>query len=80
MRDIDLFAKNALETAVRIGIPTGMGGVADAVAKPEFAAAVGLAMIAAEDGQNSVDLDKKSKKSTKDGKKFDFVKKFFAKF
>ena len=83
MRDIDVFAKKALEAAVKIGVPQGLDGVAEAVEKPEFATAIGLAMIAAESGEPSVAATKKSKKS---GKKssgpnpFSFVKKIFSKF
>jgi cell division protein FtsA len=82
MRDIDLFAKNALEAAVKIGVPTGLGGVADAVEKPEFAVAVGLAMMAAEDGHYKVSAAKKVvKKAPKSGKKpGGFLKKIFSKF
>ena len=87
MRDIDLFAKDALEAAVKIGIPHGFDGVSDAVAKPEFAVAVGLALIAAESGDLVVTQGKKSKKQ---GKKspgsgsgnnpLSFIKKLFSKF
>ncbi len=82
MRDIDLFAKQALEAAVKIGVPTDLGGVADAVSKPEFAVAVGLAMMAAEDGRYKVSAAKKvSKKAPKAGKKAGgFLKKIFSKF
>ena len=83
MRDIDVFAKNALEAAVKIGIPTGLGGVADAVEKPEYAAAVGLAMMAAEEGRYKINATKKSAKkaASKSGKKpGGFLKKIFSKF
>lgn len=86
MRDIEVFAKEALEAAVKIGIPSGLGGVADSIEKPEFAVAVGLAMMAAEDGrfQKSSAVKKASKKAAKPGKKsgspFGFIKKFFGKF
>lgn len=80
MRDIDLFAKKALEAAVRIGKPTGLGGVADAVEKPEFATAVGLVMIAAEESQYTTPAGKKVKKSLKMSKKMGFLKKIFGKF
>ena len=52
MRDIDLFAKQILEAAIKIGVPKGAGGVADAVGKPEFATAVGLALLAAGESQH----------------------------
>ena len=54
MRDIEVFAKEALEASVTIGTPQGLDGVADAVEKPEFATAVGLAIIAAESGDLGV--------------------------
>ena len=68
MRDIDLFAKKALEASVKIGVPLGLGGVADAVAKPEYATAVGLALIAAEESATSVPAQ--HKKSSKTSKQF----------
>lgn len=83
MRDIDVFAKEALEAAVKIGVPQGLDGVAEAVEKPEFATAIGLAMLAAESGELSVTSGKKPKKS---GKKssgsnpLGFIKKIFSKF
>ncbi len=81
MRDIDLFAKQALEAAVKIGVPTDLGGVADAVSKPEFAVAVGLAMMAAEDGRYKVSAAKKvSKKVSNPKKAGGFLKKIFSKF
>ncbi|MBR0479809.1 cell division protein FtsA [Candidatus Saccharibacteria bacterium] len=80
MRDLDLFVKKSLEAAVKIGIPTGLGGVSDAVEKPEFAAAVGLAMLAAEEGSASEIAAKKPKNSLKIAKAPNFLKKIFNKF
>ena len=77
MRDIDVFAKKVLEAAVKIGIPKGLGGVADAVEKPEFAATVGLAMLAAEESQYAQVGTKKAKKTAKNG---NLLKKIFSKF
>ena len=76
MRDIDLFAKKSLEAAVKIGIPMALGGVAESVAKPEFATAVGLAMLAAEENPSQLSISKKSPKKSKPG----FLKKIFSKF
>lgn len=76
MRDIDLFAKKSLEAAVKIGIPMTLGGVAESVAKPEFATAVGLAMLAAEENPSQLSISKKSPKKSKPG----FLKKLFSKF
>ncbi|MDO4746986.1 MAG: cell division protein FtsA [Candidatus Saccharibacteria bacterium] len=85
MRDIEVFAKQALEAAVKIGIPVVLGGVAESVAKPEFATAVGLAIIAAESGDLATAPGKKSKKSHKkpsgsSSNPFGFIKKIFSKF
>lgn len=79
MRDIELFAKTALEASVKIGIPAALGGVAESVAKPEFATAVGLAMFAAESEDLTPAPSKKSKKSKSTSKK-GFFKKIFGKF
>ena len=84
MRDIELFAKKAMEASVKIGIPINVAGVSDAVERPEFAAAVGLAQIAAEDqiyATNSSKPQKKSKKAKKSAKQSPgFFKKIFSKF
>ena len=80
MRDIDLFAKQSLEAAVKIGTPKGLGGVADAIEKPEFAAAVGLAILAAEESQYTPVSSKKAKKAFKMLKTPGFLKKLFSKF
>ena len=83
MRDIDVFAKKALEAAVKIGVPQGLDGVAEAVEKPEFATAIGLAMFAAESGELSITPGKKSKisgKKSSGSNPFSFIKKIFSKF
>lgn len=47
MKDLDKFVKLELGCSVKVGVPRGIvGGVVDAVSKPEYAAAVGLALIA----------------------------------
>lgn len=63
MRDIELYAKTALETFVKVGIPQATGGVAESIQKPEYATAVGLALMAAE--APSVAASAKPKKSPK---------------
>ena len=80
MRDIDLFAKEALEAAVKVGMPRGLNGVSESIEKPEFATAVGLALMAAESSQLDSLMVKKSKnaKSPKSG--FGFLKSIFSKF
>lgn len=82
MRDIDIFAKEALEASVKIGVPLNIGGVADAVSKPEYATAVGLAMLAAEDSHYDKPANtKKSKKAPKAKKPSgNIFKKLFSKF
>ena len=83
MRDIELYAKKCLEAAVEIGIPKGLDGVAESIAKPEYATAIGLAMYAAESGDLVPSPSKKAKKSGKkssDSGPFGFVKKIFSKF
>ena len=69
MRDIEKFAKGVLEAAVKIGVPTGLNGVAEAVQKPEYAVAVGLAMLAAEDNNAGSAGNSGGKKGTSFGKK-----------
>ena len=80
MRDVDLFAKQVLEASVKIGKPTNLGGVASAVEKPEFAAAVGLALLAAEESQYRPSTPKKGVKLPKSPKSPGFLKKLFSKF
>ncbi len=80
MRDIEIFAKYALEAAVKVGIPQGLGGVSDAVAKPEYATAVGLALLAAEDSRYQTTNTKKTKKPLAIPKVPGIIKKFFSKF
>ena len=82
IRDIDLFAKKALEAAAKIGVPIGLAGVYDAVTSPEFATAVGLAMMAAEDQAYAVKSTKKSAKKAKIKKSSggNILKKIFSKF
>ena len=80
MRDIEVFAKQALEASVKIGIPQGLGGVSESVAKPEYAVAVGLALLAAEDLRYQTGPAKKSKKSFNLPKAPNFIKKIFSKF
>ncbi len=64
MRDIEVFAKEALEMSVKIGAPEGFSGVANAVEKPEYAAAVGLMLYSLEnEGRKSVPGKKKSGKT-----------------
>ena len=72
MRDIEVFVKTVLEASVKIGTPKGFGGVSDAIEKPEYAVAAGLALISAQ----SDDLQKSIKKEKSGG----FFKKLLKKF
>ena len=75
MRDIELFAKEALEMSVRIGSPKNLGGVGTSIEKPEYSAAVGLMLLAVEnEGRPSSQSSKKSKGSG------GFLKNLFRKF
>lgn len=81
MRDIELFAKKALEASVKIGIPLDLTGVSDAVERPEFAAAVGLAIMAAEEqAYNQISAKKTQKKSKPHTGGVNILKKLFSKF
>lgn len=76
MRDIEVYAKKAMEASVKIGSPKGLGGVAEPIEKPEYTTAVGLMLMAAND--NGAPANKKSKKKAKSGG--GFLKKFLKKF
>ncbi|MDO4508215.1 MAG: cell division protein FtsA [Candidatus Saccharibacteria bacterium] len=80
MRDLDLYAKKAFEAAIKIGIPKGLGGVADKIEKPEYATAVGLALLAAEENLANAPERKKSAKAKKASDPLGFIKKIFSKF
>lgn len=81
MRDIELFAKKALEASVKIGIPLDLSGVSEAVERPEFAVAVGLAMIAAEDQAYAIKPTKPKKQpKAKKPSGGNIFKKIFSKF
>ena len=73
-----------MEASVKIGIPLNLTGVSDAITRPEFAAAVGLAQFAAEDQvymTKSPKSQKKSQKPKNPGKSpFSIIKKIFSKF
>ncbi|MDR3298005.1 MAG: cell division protein FtsA [Candidatus Nomurabacteria bacterium] len=67
LRDIEIYARSQVELAVRVSAPTGLGGVSESVAKPEYATAVGLMLTSAQfnpaPGQNAKKSSKKSSKS-----------------
>lgn len=79
MRDIDKFVRATLGMSVKVGAPSGLAGVADAIQKPEYAAAVGLMLMSADGGGQAT--GKKPKKKVKKGeKKPGLLKRFFGKF
>lgn len=80
MRDIDLFAKNSLEAAVKVGVPSNLNGVSEAVEKPEFATAVGLALMAAEASRYEQPTGRVSKKIKSPKSGLGFFKNLFSKF
>ena len=67
LRDIDVYAREQVELAVRLAKPEGIVGVSEDIMKPEYASAVGLMMIDGTDNSNidSADVRKKSKKNKK---------------
>ena len=75
LKDIDYFAKHALGASVRIGCPKNLGGVAEAVEKPDFAVAVGLMLLAAEAEESVV----ASAKKAGGNHKLSWIKKLFSK-
>ena len=86
MRDLDVFVKETLEASAKVGVPMTLGGMSSDVEKPEYAVAVGLALMAAEENQDFGEVKtKKSVKKSKSSQKpktdvLSFVKKFFSKF
>lgn len=73
------FAKQTLEASVKIGVPKGLGGVADAIEKPEYAAAIGLALIAVREG-GAGNIQRANNKKSSSNKKGGLLKKIFGKF
>ncbi len=83
LRDLPIYAREALAAAVRIGVPgTGseLGGVVEGVTRPEFAVAVGLALIGATEGRvEAAAPPQKAKKAPKKPKKPGFLRQVFSK-
>jgi cell division protein FtsA len=63
LRDIEIYAKEKIELAARIGVMPELGGVGEAVMKPEYATAVGLMLIGARSGETGA--QKKTEKKVK---------------
>lgn len=78
MRELDKFVRETLQTSVKVGVPTGLNGVAEAVLKPEYATAVGLMLMSA-DGGHTVQGRKPTKHAKKE-KKPGILKRFLGKF
>ncbi|MCL1839913.1 cell division protein FtsA [Candidatus Saccharibacteria bacterium] len=76
LRDIEIYAKEKMELAARIGVPPELGSLGEAVAKPEYATALGLMLIGARSGEAMA--QKKSDKKTK--KSGGLIKKLFNMF
>ena len=64
MKDIVIYAKSVLEAAVKIGVPKDLGGVSEAVSRPEYAATVGLMLMSAEGAAEAAGARAKAKKSS----------------
>ena len=79
MSEIDLFAKEQLQASIKIGKPSGLGGVGEAIERPEYAAAVGLAIMAIRGGGAVRTVPNKKKaglNKKKSGGLFGWIKKF----
>lgn len=75
MRDVEVFAKEALGMSVKIGVPKGLGGVASSIEKPEYAGAIGLMLYSA-DGESKNFVQGKMKKKKSGGFFGGLLKKF----
>ena len=78
MRDIDKFVRNMLNMSVKIGVPSGLLGVADSTYKPEYATAVGLMLVSADGG--AMTGGKHPRIKAKKDKKAGFLGRFLGKF
>lgn len=78
LKGITEYAKEYLGLAVRIGKTSGYGGVADGIEQPQYATAVGLMLIDAENDANTASHKKKSTVSVKDAT--GALSKFFGRF
>jgi cell division protein FtsA len=67
LRDIEVYAKEKMELAARLGTPPELGGMGEAVAKPEYATAIGLMMIGVRNGDAMIAQKKSDKKSKQGG-------------
>lgn len=60
LKGIAEYAKHSLGLAARVGVASGYGGVGDGLDKPQFTTALGLMLIDAESGGQSISRGKKS--------------------
>ena len=77
MREIDKFVRETLLMSVKIGTPTGLKGVADAIQRPEYATAVGLMLLSADRANGAHQFVRK--KAGKKGEKVGFFGRLFGK-
>lgn len=81
MRDIDKFVRMTLGMSVKIGAPAGLSGLVEKVQKPEFAAAVGLMLMSAENEGKVAPKKSRKKAGKKSAEKGPgMLRKFFGKF
>lgn len=80
MKDIEIFAKKVLEAATRVMVPMGLSGVASEVEKPEYAAAVGLAISVAEEDFLRGVKNRQAVSKKAEGGKMGWLKNFLSKF
>ncbi len=80
MPEIEVFAREVLEAAVKIGVPQGLGGAIESIQRPEFAVATGLALLAAEERPTTQVRAPKPKKAPKNASEGNLLKKIFGKF
>jgi len=78
LKGIVEYAKTTLGLAARIGKPTGFGGIADNIEKPQFATAIGLMLLDSE--QSSTTGPGKNKPSASLKSATGAVSKFFGRF
>ncbi|MBQ3325976.1 cell division protein FtsA [Candidatus Saccharibacteria bacterium] len=80
LKDIAVYAREALEASIKIGMPKKLGGVADAIEKPEYATAIGLAIMAAIEGGQEVQAKSKQHNKSSSKKSGGLLSKIFKKF
>ena len=79
IRGIEQFVRETLAVSVKIGVPSGLKGVAEAVQKPEYATAVGLMLLAAENNRSQTGRQR-GKKKPKNNSKPGFFRRILSKF